>query len=145
MWRLLMSFSTYMRFAHRHGPRTRWRDERGHWHVRGRVEPFLEPALLLWLAEPPAHGYALADCMPGQRPREARAVPARSRAGACGRLGPDQASAGGRAVAADRDRLSREISWSSQTNLLDLVRANGKRRRQAFASSSSFLFSSITF
>ena len=34
---LLTSFCTYMRFAHRHGPRTRWRDAQGRWHVRGRV------------------------------------------------------------------------------------------------------------
>ena len=40
-----------MRFAHRYGPRTRWRDDAGHWHVRGRVERFLEPALLLLLDE----------------------------------------------------------------------------------------------
>jgi poly-beta-hydroxybutyrate-responsive repressor len=72
MLRLLTSFFTYMRFAHRHGPRTRWRDERGHWHVRGRVERFLEPALLLLLSEHPAHGYELVDrvseLVPGERP-----------------------------------------------------------------------------
>jgi PadR family transcriptional regulator PadR len=69
---LLMSFCIYMRFAHRHGPRTRWRDAQGHWHVRGRVERFLEPALLLLLAEQPAHGYELVDraaeVIPGERP-----------------------------------------------------------------------------
>jgi len=67
-----MSFFTYMRFAHRLGPRTRWRDERGRWHVRGRVERFLEPTLLLLLAERPAHGYELVDrvseLVPGERP-----------------------------------------------------------------------------
>ena len=69
---LLMSFCIYMRFAHRHGPRTRWRDAQGRWHVRGRVERFLEPALLLLLAEQPAHGYELVDraaeVIPGERP-----------------------------------------------------------------------------
>ena len=72
MHRLLTSFRTYMRFAHRHGPRTRWRDAEGKWHVRGRVERFLEPALLLLLAEQPAHGYELVDraavLVPGERP-----------------------------------------------------------------------------
>jgi PadR family transcriptional regulator len=69
---VLTSFLTYMRFAHRHGPRTRWRDAAGHWHVRGRVERFLEPALLLLLDERPAHGYELLDrvqeLIPGERP-----------------------------------------------------------------------------
>ena len=51
MSRLLRSFDSYMRFAHRHGPRTRWRDNQGRWHVRGRVERFIEPALLLLLSE----------------------------------------------------------------------------------------------
>jgi PadR family transcriptional regulator PadR len=67
-----MSFFTYMRFAHRHGPRTRWQDAEGRWHVRGRVERFLEPALLLLLAERPAHGYELVErvqeLIPGERP-----------------------------------------------------------------------------
>ena len=69
---MLTSFHTYMRFAHRHGPRTRWRDAAGQWHVRGRVERFLEPALLLLLDERPAHGYELLDrvqeLVPGERP-----------------------------------------------------------------------------
>lgn len=69
---LVTSFFTYMRFAHRHGPRTRWRDPQGRWHVRGRVERFLEPTLLLLLAERPAHGYELVDrvgeLVPGERP-----------------------------------------------------------------------------
>jgi PadR family transcriptional regulator len=72
MSRLLRSFDSYMRFAHRHGPRTRWRDKQGRWHVRGRVERFLEPTLLLLLAETPAHGYELVDrvaeLVPGERP-----------------------------------------------------------------------------
>jgi poly-beta-hydroxybutyrate-responsive repressor len=74
--RLLTSLTSYMRFADRHGrrlgPRTRWRDGKGQWHVRGRVERFLEPALLLLLAERPAHGYELVDrvpeLVPGERP-----------------------------------------------------------------------------
>ena len=69
---MLRSFHTYMRFTHRHGPRTRWRDAQGHWHVRGRVERFIEPALLMLLAERPAHGYELVDrvpeLIPGERP-----------------------------------------------------------------------------
>ena len=40
--------------------------------MRGRVERFLEPALLLLLAEQPAHGYELVDraaeLVPGERP-----------------------------------------------------------------------------
>ncbi len=40
--------------------------------MRGRVERFLEPALLLLLAERPAHGYELVDraaeLVPGERP-----------------------------------------------------------------------------
>ncbi len=50
-----------MRRRHFHGPRTRWRDESGTWHVRGRVERFVEPALLLLLSERSAHGYELLD------------------------------------------------------------------------------------
>jgi PadR family transcriptional regulator, regulatory protein PadR len=69
---LLRSFCTYMRFTHRHGPRTRWRDENGRWHVRGRVERFLEPTLLLLLSEQPSYGYELVDrvaeVIPGERP-----------------------------------------------------------------------------
>ena len=44
-----------------HGPRTRWRDHSGHWHVRGRIERFVEPALLLLLSERRAHGYDLLE------------------------------------------------------------------------------------
>ena len=62
-----MSF-TRKRF---YGPRTRWRDRDGRWHVRGRVERFVEPALLLLLAERRAHGYELldriAELIPGER------------------------------------------------------------------------------
>jgi PadR family transcriptional regulator, regulatory protein PadR len=62
-----------MSFTHRrlHGPRTRWRDHDGRWHVRGRVERFVEPALLLLLAERKAHGYELlervTELIPGER------------------------------------------------------------------------------
>ena len=69
---LLRSFDSYMRFAHKHGQRTRWRDQQGSWHVRGRVERFLEPTLLLLLSEKPTHGYELVDrvaeIVPGERP-----------------------------------------------------------------------------
>src|SRR5258707_5983363 len=79
---VLMSFFTYMRFAHRHGPRTRWQDTEGRWHVRGRVERFLEPALLLLLAERPAHGYELVErvqeLIPGERPELGGPFPAPS-------------------------------------------------------------------
>ena len=53
------------------GPRTRWRDHGGGWHVRGRVERFVEPALLLLLSERRMHGYELldrvAELIPGER------------------------------------------------------------------------------
>src|SRR3954454_10107366 len=72
MQAVLTSFNSYMRFAHRHGPRTRWRDEQGRWHVRGRVERFIEPALLVLLSEQSAYGYELVDrvaeLVPGERP-----------------------------------------------------------------------------
>jgi poly-beta-hydroxybutyrate-responsive repressor len=63
-----MSFTHKRRF---HGPRTRWRDTNGRWHVRGRIERFVEPALLLLLSERVSHGYELlerlADLLPGER------------------------------------------------------------------------------
>jgi PadR family transcriptional regulator PadR len=63
-----MSFTHRRRF---HGSRTRWRDENGRWHVRGRVERFVEPALLLLLSERISHGYELlerlAELIPGER------------------------------------------------------------------------------
>lgn len=49
-----------MRLTRRYGPRTRWHAG-GRWHVRGRIERFVEPALLLLLAERPAHGYELVE------------------------------------------------------------------------------------
>ena len=59
-----------MRFTGRYGPRTRWHSG-GRWHVRGRIERFVEPALLLLFAERPAHGYELiepvSELLPGER------------------------------------------------------------------------------
>jgi PadR family transcriptional regulator PadR len=57
--RLLSSFFSYMRFTGR-GPRTRFHHA-GRWHVRSRIERFVEPALLLLLSEQPAHGYELVE------------------------------------------------------------------------------------
>jgi poly-beta-hydroxybutyrate-responsive repressor len=52
---------------HRHfrRARTRWLDPSGAWHVRARVERFIEPALLLLLRERPMHGYELLELLPG--------------------------------------------------------------------------------
>ena len=36
----------------------------GHWHVRARVERFVEPSLLLLLRERPLHGYELLERIP---------------------------------------------------------------------------------
>ena len=59
-----------MRHTRKSVPRTRWHAG-GRWHVRGRIERFVEPALLLLLAERPAHGYELIDpvseLIPGER------------------------------------------------------------------------------
>jgi len=53
---------------HRHrrqrGSRTRWLDGSGGWAVRARVERFVEPAVLLLLAERPRHGYELIEELP---------------------------------------------------------------------------------
>jgi poly-beta-hydroxybutyrate-responsive repressor len=43
--------------------RCRWRDGDG-WHVRARVERFVEPALLLILRDGPSHGYDLLEQVP---------------------------------------------------------------------------------
>jgi PadR family transcriptional regulator PadR len=63
-----MSFTHRRRF---YGPRTRWRDSERRWHVRGRVERFVEPVVLLLLAEGGTHGYELldrvAELIPGER------------------------------------------------------------------------------
>jgi poly-beta-hydroxybutyrate-responsive repressor len=45
-------------------PRSRHRVGHGHWHVRARVERFVEPALLLLLRERPHHGYELIERLP---------------------------------------------------------------------------------
>jgi PadR family transcriptional regulator, regulatory protein PadR len=54
------------RHRHRHGrgPRTRWLVEPGRWAVRARLERFVEPAVLLLLAEGPRHGYELLERLP---------------------------------------------------------------------------------
>src|SRR5437588_3343613 len=46
------------------GPRTRWLTGTGDWAVRARVERFVEPAVLLLLAEGPRHGYELIEALP---------------------------------------------------------------------------------
>ena len=43
------------------GPRSRFAVRPGHWHVRARVERFVEPSLLLLLRERPMHGYELLE------------------------------------------------------------------------------------
>jgi poly-beta-hydroxybutyrate-responsive repressor len=52
----------------RHGRHPRARSRRqirpGHWHVRARVERFVEPSLLLLLRERPLHGYELLERIP---------------------------------------------------------------------------------
>jgi PadR family transcriptional regulator len=63
-----MSFTHRRRF---HGTRTRWRGRDGRWHVRGRIERFVEPAVLLLLSEQVSHGYELlerlGELIPGER------------------------------------------------------------------------------
>ena len=55
-----------MRHRHRHprGVRSRRQTRPGHWHVRARVERFVEPSLLLLLRERPLHGYELIERLP---------------------------------------------------------------------------------
>jgi PadR family transcriptional regulator, regulatory protein PadR len=52
--------------GHRHPRRVRSRHRvrPGHWHVRARVERFVEPSLLLLLRERPLHGYELIERLP---------------------------------------------------------------------------------
>jgi PadR family transcriptional regulator, regulatory protein PadR len=64
--------------GHRRGPgprgaRTRREVAPGRWEVRARVERFVEPALLLLLAERPMHGYELLERLP-ELAREERRV-----------------------------------------------------------------------
>src|ERR671938_1044659 len=56
--------------GHRHPRRVRSRDRvrPGHWHVRARVERFVEPSLLLLLRERPHHGYELIERLPELAP-----------------------------------------------------------------------------
>ncbi|MCE7883359.1 MAG: PadR family transcriptional regulator [Actinobacteria bacterium ATB1] len=60
------------RHSHGRAPRCRRLVEPGVWEVQARVERFVEPALLLLLAEGPRHGYELADLLgelsPGDQP-----------------------------------------------------------------------------
>jgi poly-beta-hydroxybutyrate-responsive repressor len=61
----------------RHGPgargaRTRREVAPGAWEVRARVERFVEPAILLLLAERPMHGYELLERLPGIAREERR-------------------------------------------------------------------------
>ena len=53
-----------MRHRHSHRTRTRRQTKPGHWHVRARVERFVEPSLLLLLRERPLHGYELIERLP---------------------------------------------------------------------------------
>src|SRR3954453_23384996 len=55
-----------MRHRHRHprGVRSRRQTRPGHWHVRARVERFVEPSLLLLLRERALHGYELIERLP---------------------------------------------------------------------------------
>jgi PadR family transcriptional regulator, regulatory protein PadR len=50
--------------GHSRRVRSRHRVRPGHWHVRARVERFVEPALLLLLRERPLHGYELIERLP---------------------------------------------------------------------------------
>jgi PadR family transcriptional regulator, regulatory protein PadR len=54
------------------GARTRRSVGPGRWEVRARVERFVEPALLLLLAERPMHGYELLELLPGIAREERR-------------------------------------------------------------------------
>src|ERR687883_408726 len=49
---------------HPRSVRSRRRVRPGHWHVRARVERFVEPSLLLLLRERPLHGYELIERLP---------------------------------------------------------------------------------
>ena len=53
-----------MRHRHPRRVRSRHRTGPGHWHVRARVERFVEPSLLLLLRERPLHGYELLERIP---------------------------------------------------------------------------------
>ena len=53
-----------MHARRRQRARNRFRNQRGEWEVRARVERFGEPALLLLLAARPTHGYELIERLP---------------------------------------------------------------------------------
>src|ERR671926_566642 len=53
-----------MRHRHPRRVRSRHRTGPGRWHVRARVERFVEPSLLLLLRERPLHGYELIERLP---------------------------------------------------------------------------------
>jgi PadR family transcriptional regulator PadR len=53
-----------MRHRHPRRVRSRHQTRPGHWHVRARVERFVEPSILLLLRERPLHGYELIDRLP---------------------------------------------------------------------------------
>jgi PadR family transcriptional regulator, regulatory protein PadR len=53
-----------MRHRHARRVRSRHQTKPGHWHVRARVERFVEPSLLLLLRERPLHGYELIERLP---------------------------------------------------------------------------------
>ena len=53
-----------MRHRHPRRVRSRHQTRPGHWHVRARVERFVEPSLLLLLRERPLHGYELLERIP---------------------------------------------------------------------------------
>jgi PadR family transcriptional regulator PadR len=53
-----------MRHRHRGRVRSRHQTRPGHWHVKARVERFVEPSLLLLLRERPLHGYELIERLP---------------------------------------------------------------------------------
>jgi PadR family transcriptional regulator, regulatory protein PadR len=53
-----------MRHRHPRRVRSRHRTAPGQWHVRARVERFVEPSLLLLLRERPLHGYELIERLP---------------------------------------------------------------------------------
>ena len=53
-----------MRHRHPRRVRSRHQTRPDHWHVRARVERFVEPSILLLLRERPLHGYELIERLP---------------------------------------------------------------------------------
>src|SRR5438876_10894185 len=53
-----------MRHRHPRRVRSRHQTRPGHWHVRARVERFVEPSRLRALRERPLHGYELIERLP---------------------------------------------------------------------------------